>query len=176
MPNSIIFKSRLLLSKSIIQDSNVVIIIISFFELKTCLIAVFWSVTWILLTSESFTEDDWKLVQLVLTLFRNILAIQEVSTQQKAGGSATQFLYIRDRWLELLFQENVMDLILVLTQHVGGSFGYLRQDNLLLLETFYYIFMDQEPELIAKAQLLKIEVWFIVIIVNSSISAVVFIR
>lgn len=112
----------------------------------------------------------------MLTLFRNILAIQEVSTQQKAGGSATQFLYIRDRCLELLFQENVMDLILVLTQHVGGSFGYLRQDNLLLLETFYYIFMDQEPELIAKTQLLKIEVWFIVIIVNSSISAVVFIR
>lgn len=69
-----------------------------------------------------------------------------------------------------------MDLILVLTQHVGGSFGYLRQDNLLLLETFYYIFMDQEPDLIAKTQLLKIEVWFIVIIVNSSISAVVFIR
>lgn len=109
------------------------------------------------LECESFTEDDWKLVQLVLTLFRNILAIQEISTQQKAGGSATQFLYIRDRCLELLFQENVMDLILVLTQHVGGSFGYLRQDNLLLLETFYYIFMGQEPELIAKAQLHNIE-------------------
>nr|XP_027110166.1 protein timeless homolog isoform X1 [Coffea arabica] len=105
------------------------------------------------LESEMFMEDDWKLVQLVLTLFRNLLAIQEISTQQKAGGSATQFLSLRDRFLELLFQENMMEIILVLSQHVGGSCGYLRQDNLLLLETFYYIFMGQEPELIAKAYL-----------------------
>jgi hypothetical protein len=27
----------------------------------------------------SFTEDDWKLVQLVLTLFRNVLATQEIT-------------------------------------------------------------------------------------------------
>ncbi|KAI3458065.1 hypothetical protein Pfo_014728 [Paulownia fortunei] len=105
------------------------------------------------LENESFTEDDWKLVQLVLTLFRNILAIQDISTQQIAGGSATQFLSLRDRFLELLFQENVMDLILVLSQHTGGSHGYLRQDNLLLLEIFYNIFKGQEPELIAKAYL-----------------------
>ncbi|KAH6784021.1 hypothetical protein C2S52_008980 [Perilla frutescens var. hirtella] len=105
------------------------------------------------LESESFTEDDWKLVQLVLTLFRNVLAIQDISTQQKAAGSATRFLFIRDRFLELLFQENVMDLILVLSQHTGGSQGCLRQDNLLLLETYYYIFKGQDPELIAKAYL-----------------------
>ncbi|RWR93245.1 Timeless protein [Cinnamomum micranthum f. kanehirae] len=103
------------------------------------------------LERDSFTEDDWKLVQLVLTLFRNILAIQEITLQQKASGSATQFLCLRDRSLELLFQENVMDLILVLTQHVAGSCGYLRQDNILLLETFHYIFFGQDPELIAKA-------------------------
>ncbi|KAK9292038.1 hypothetical protein L1049_019992 [Liquidambar formosana] len=105
------------------------------------------------LEREAFTEDDWKLVQLVLTLFRNILAIQGISLQQKAGGSASQFLSLRDRFLELLFHENVMDLIIVFAQHVGGSCGYLRQDNLLLLETFHYIFMGQEPELVAKAYL-----------------------
>lgn len=110
------------------------------------------------MSSESFTEDDWKLVQLVLTLFRNLLAIQDISTQQKAAGSATQFLFIRDRFLELLFQENVMDLILVLSQHAGGSQGYLRQDNLLLLETYYHIFKGQDPELIAKAYLKSSEV------------------
>lgn len=111
-----------------------------------------------MLTSGSFTEDDWKLVQLVLTLFRNVLAIQDISTQQKAAGSATRFLFIRDRFLELLFQENVMDLILVLSQHTGGSQGYLRQDNLLLLETYYHIFKGQDPELIAKAYLKSYEV------------------
>ncbi|XP_057480402.1 uncharacterized protein LOC130767528 [Actinidia eriantha] len=103
------------------------------------------------LESETFTEDDWKLVQLVLTLFRNILAVQDILPHQKAGASATHFLSLRDKFLELLFRENVMDLILVLTQHIGGSCGYLRQDNLLLLETFHYIFMGQEPELIARA-------------------------
>ncbi|OVA16539.1 Timeless protein [Macleaya cordata] len=103
------------------------------------------------LEREAFTEDDWKLVQLVLTLFRNILAVQDISLQQKASGTATQFLSLRDKFIELLFHENVTDLILVLTQHVGGSRGYLRQDNLLLLEIFHYIFMGQEPALITKA-------------------------
>ncbi|XP_051138168.1 uncharacterized protein LOC127256292 [Andrographis paniculata] len=105
------------------------------------------------LENESFTEEDWKLVQLVLTLFRNILAIQDISVQQKAGGSAIQFLSLRDRFLELLFKENVMDLILVLSQHTGGSHGYLCQDNFLFLDIFYYIFKGQDPELILKASL-----------------------
>ncbi|KAF6162098.1 hypothetical protein GIB67_008227 [Kingdonia uniflora] len=96
-------------------------------------------------------EDDWKLVQLVLTLFRNILAIQDISLQQVAAGSATIFLTLRDKFLELLFHENVMDLMIVLTQHVGGTRGYLSQDKLLLLDIFHYIFLGQEPEFIAKA-------------------------
>ncbi|KAF3627845.1 putative G-type lectin S-receptor-like serine/threonine-protein kinase-like isoform X1 [Capsicum annuum] len=103
------------------------------------------------LACEAFTEDDWKMVQLVLTLFRNVLAIQDISSQQKSGGSMIEFVFLRDRFLELLFQENVMEVILVLSQQVGGSCSYLRHDNLLLLETFYYIFMGQLPELIAKA-------------------------
>ncbi|XVF12596.1 hypothetical protein REPUB_Repub08aG0132500 [Reevesia pubescens] len=101
------------------------------------------------LECELFTEDDWKLVQLVVTLFRNILAIQDIPSLQKAG----HFLSLRDRFLELLFCENVMDLIMVITQQIGGSRGYLRQDNLLLLETFHYIFMGQDPELLSKAHL-----------------------
>lgn len=44
-----------------------------------------------------------------------------------------------------------MDIIIVITQHVSGSCGYFRHDNLLLLETYHYIFMGQDPELIAKA-------------------------
>lgn len=90
-------------------------------------------------------------MQLVLTLFRNILAVQEISQQQKAGGMAIQFVSLRDRFLELLFHENVMDIVLVITQHIGDSRSYLCHDNLLLLEIFHYIFMGQEPELIANA-------------------------
>ncbi|XP_030548620.2 protein timeless homolog isoform X2 [Rhodamnia argentea] len=105
------------------------------------------------LESEVFTEDDWKLVQLVLTLFRNLLAIQGISALQKAAGFATQILSLRDRFLELLFRENVMDLFLLVAQHVGGSSDYLHQDNWLLLEIFYYIFHGQDPQLVAKAHL-----------------------
>lgn len=90
-------------------------------------------------------------MQLVVTLFRNILAVQDITTQQRVAGLASEFVLLRDRFLELLFEENVMDLILVLTQHVGGSSGVFRQDNLLLLETFYYIYKCQVPELIARA-------------------------
>uniref|UniRef100_A0A0D9WDU9 Timeless N-terminal domain-containing protein n=1 Tax=Leersia perrieri TaxID=77586 RepID=A0A0D9WDU9_9ORYZ len=103
------------------------------------------------LERDSFTEDDWKLVQLVLTLFRNVLAIQEITLTQKASGEATQLLCLADRFLELMFQENVMDLILVLTQHIDEPSGYLKQENLLLLEIFHYLFLGRDPELIARA-------------------------
>ncbi|RVW37198.1 Protein timeless-like [Vitis vinifera] len=70
------------------------------------------------------------------------------------GWGICQSIFIPERQiLELLFNENVMDLILVITQNVGGSSKYFRQDNLLLLEIFHYIFMGQEPELLAKAHL-----------------------
>ena len=132
----------------------------SIYSVITVLFMCFWFLTNPLPHSKALTEDDWKLVQLVLTLFRNILAIQDISLQQKAGESASQFLSLRDRFLELLFHENVMDLILVITQNVGGSSQYFRQDNLLLLEIFHCICIGQEPELLAKAHLNRSKVGF----------------
>ncbi|GJN15264.1 hypothetical protein PR202_gb02160 [Eleusine coracana subsp. coracana] len=98
----------------------------------------------------SFTEDDWKLVQLVLTLFRNVLAIQEITLPQKASGEATHLVFLADSFLELMFQENVMDLILVLTQHIDEPSGYLEEENLLLMEIFHYLFLGRDPGLIAR--------------------------
>ncbi|XP_057425130.1 uncharacterized protein LOC130718546 isoform X1 [Lotus japonicus] len=128
--------------KSAVTTSDVAAVIVSFLErpLEN-------------LECDAFTEDDWKLVQLVLTFFRNILAVQEIPLHQKSGGFASQLLSVRDRFLELLFSDNVMDIILVISQYVGGSNAYLSQDNLLLLEIFHYIFMGQDPELIVKAHL-----------------------
>ncbi|XP_057527293.1 topoisomerase 1-associated factor 1 isoform X2 [Amaranthus tricolor] len=124
--------------KQAITSSNVVTVIVSLLEkpLEN-------------LECKAFSEDDWKLVQLVLTLFRNILAVQDISAHQKALGSATIYISLRDDFLDLLFRENVMDLIIIITQHVG-SCRYLRHDNFLLLEIYYHIFMGQDPELIAK--------------------------
>ncbi|XP_031477272.1 uncharacterized protein LOC116248552 [Nymphaea colorata] len=101
------------------------------------------------LDSDAFTEDDFNLVQLVFTLFRNLLAVQGLSPLQKASGTSTQFLYLAERFLEILFSEHVMELILVVTQYLSGSDGYLCQDNLLLLDIFHYIFLAQKPELVA---------------------------
>lgn len=98
-----------------------------------------------------FSEDDWKLVQLVLTLFRNVLAIQEITLTQKASGEATHLLFLSDNFLELMFQENVMDIILVLTQHIDEPSGYLKEENLLLMEIYHYLFLGRDPGLIARA-------------------------
>ncbi|KAK4258425.1 hypothetical protein QN277_007878 [Acacia crassicarpa] len=127
--------------KASITSSDIVAVIVSFLEgpLEN-------------LESDAFTEDDWKLVQLVLTLFRNILAVQEIPLHQKTGGSASQLLSLRNSFLELLFRENVMDIILVIINYSGGSSAF-RQDNLLLVEILHYIFMGQGPELIVRAHL-----------------------
>lgn len=52
--------------------------------------------------------------------------------------------------LERLFNENAMELVVVLTQHVAGH-GGLRQDNLLILEILQQAFWGQQPDLIAAA-------------------------
>ncbi|KAL8139768.1 hypothetical protein V2J09_005789 [Rumex salicifolius] len=102
------------------------------------------------LERDALSEDDRKLVQLVMTLFRNILAVQEISTNQAAEGSANHYLSVRDSFLALLFRENVMDLIIVLAQHIGGNCCHLRQENLLFLEIFHNIFRGQDSEYVAK--------------------------
>ena len=111
-----------------------------------------------------FTEDDWKLVQLVLTLFRNILAIQEITLPQKASGEATHLLFLADSFLELMFQENVIDIILVLTQHMDEPSGYLKEENLLLMEIYHYLFLGRDPGLIARASNKGSKVFFLIVI------------
>ncbi|KAL5568486.1 hypothetical protein UlMin_025061 [Ulmus minor] len=45
------------------------------------------------LERDAFTEE-WKLSQLILTLFRNLLAIQEISLQQKAEGTIFHYIFL----------------------------------------------------------------------------------
>ncbi|KFK26897.1 hypothetical protein AALP_AA8G307700 [Arabis alpina] len=126
--------------KSAITFSNIVAVIVSLLEVPLEN-----------LESDVFNEEDWKLVQLVLTLFRNLLAIHDISALQKAGESTCYYLSLRDQFLELLSRENVMDIFLVITQTIEGSNSLLRHDNLLLLEIYHYILLGQDMELTAKA-------------------------
>jgi len=60
------------------------------------------------------TEEDWKVAQLVLTLFRNLLAIPDPAPTAASGND--HLTRGRDVLLERLFQEDVMDLLLAVTQ------------------------------------------------------------
>jgi timeless len=115
----------------------------------------------------SFTEDDWKLVQLVLTLFRNVLATQRnhIISEGIRIGEATHLLFLADSFLELMFQENVMDLILVLTQHIDEPPGYLKEENLLSMEIYHYLFLGRDPGLIARASNKGSKVFLLIVLV-----------
>ncbi|CAM6108735.1 unnamed protein product [Calypogeia fissa] len=91
-------------------------------------------------------DDDWKLFQLFLTLVRNFLSIPDCLPQH--GPSSPQISNLRDQMLERLFNENAMELVVVLTQHVAGH-GGLRHDNLLILEIIQQAFWGQEADQVA---------------------------
>ncbi|KAF8114815.1 hypothetical protein N665_0033s0007 [Sinapis alba] len=125
--------------KSAITVSNIVAVVVSLLETPLENLEL-----------DEFNEEDWKLVQLVLTLFRNLLAIHDISPLQKAGESTCYFLSLRDQFLELLSRENVMDIFIVITQTIECN-NLLRHDNLLLLEIYHYILLGQDMEFIALA-------------------------
>ncbi|KAG0582042.1 hypothetical protein KC19_3G029100 [Ceratodon purpureus] len=103
--------------------------------------------------SGTLTDMDGKMFQLVLTLIRNLLAVDDPSSPfVRASVADSQALYIKDALIERLFNENVMDLLLALTQHVGGEQPFLRQDNLLILEILHYLLSGQVPDVIASSR------------------------
>ncbi|XP_024382213.2 uncharacterized protein [Physcomitrium patens] len=102
--------------------------------------------------SGTLTDMDGKMFQLVLTLIRNLLAVDDPSSSLvRASVASPQALYVKDALIERLFNENVMDLLLALIQHVGGEQPFLRHDNLLILEIFNYLFSGQMPDVIASS-------------------------
>lgn len=88
----------------------------------------------------------------MLTLFRNLLCICDPPHQQQITASSPQLQYLKDELLERLFRENVLDILLALVQHVGGSRSFLRHDNLLMVEIIHYIFWGQQPGTLASAE------------------------
>ncbi|CAM6028202.1 unnamed protein product [Sphagnum balticum] len=101
--------------------------------------------------SGSLTDMDGKMFQLMLTFIRNLLAVDDSFsplTRTTSSGNALAS-YFKDELLKCLFKESVTDLLLALTQHVGGDQPFLRKDNLLILEIFNYLFWGQSPDVIA---------------------------
>jgi len=88
------------------------------------------------------TEEDWKVVQLVLTLFRNLLAIPD--PQQTAASGNDHLTRGRDDLLARLFKEDVTDLLLAVAQDAARL--PFRNEAALLLEIFYELFKGVTPE------------------------------
>lgn len=105
-------------------------------------------------SSGTLTDMDGKMFQLVLTLIRNLLAVDDPSSPLVRASlvDSQQASYLKDSLIERLFNENVMDLLLALTQHVGGDQPFLRQDIFLILEIIFYLFSGQTPDVIASAR------------------------
>ncbi|CAK9270062.1 unnamed protein product [Sphagnum jensenii] len=104
--------------------------------------------------SGSLTDMDGKMFQLMLTFIRNLLAVDDSFsplTRTTTSGNALAS-YFKDELLKRLFEESVTDLLLALTQHVGGDQPFLRKDNLLILEIFNYLFWGQSPDVIATSK------------------------
>ena len=87
-------------------------------------------------------EEDWKVVQLVLTLLRNLLTIPDPApTAASAGDHLTRQ---RDELLHRLFREDVAELLLAVTQDAARL--PFRNEAALLLEIFHELFRGVSPE------------------------------
>jgi timeless len=91
------------------------------------------------------TDDDNMLIELVLTLFRNLLHVPNPEYTTVSGGE--HLTHLQEDFIILLHQELVLETVLLLAQLVEDDAN--RDWNLLLLELFYLLFRGHSPELVA---------------------------
>jgi timeless len=91
------------------------------------------------------TDDDNMLIELVLTLFRNLLHVPNPAYSSVSGGE--HLTHLQEDFIVLLKEEFVLDTVLLLAQLVEDEAN--RDWNLLLLELFYLLFRGQSPEMVA---------------------------
>lgn len=87
------------------------------------------------------TRRDIELIELVLALFKNLLAVADPPVTNNAQN-ATRF-HLQDNFIDTLKKESVLKLYLVLAQSVEADGN--RTMNVLLLETFYLLFRREDP-------------------------------
>ncbi|KAG0201291.1 Topoisomerase 1-associated factor 1 [Mortierella sp. NVP41] len=90
------------------------------------------------------TSRDVAIIRLGLSLFRNLVAIQD--GESSLGGSMDQFIssIMQDQLLERFEQENILALLVTLAS--SSQDAQLAEWNALTLEIFYHIFTGIDPE------------------------------
>ena len=91
------------------------------------------------------TEDDNMLIELLLTLFRNLLHVPNAEYSNTSSGE--HLTHLQEDFIILLHKELVLETVLLLAQLIENEAN--REWNLLLLELFYLLFRGQSPLSIA---------------------------
>eukprot|EP00899_Mesostigma_viride_P026897 jgi/Mesvir1/7392/Mv19193-RA.1 len=99
--------------------------------------------------SGAMSPKQAQLSQLVLTLFRNLLAIPDPAPPIGSCAAGAHLAHMKDDLLERFFSENIMELMLS-TATMADEEPFSK-DALLLLEIFAAIYRGQRPEALVAA-------------------------
>ncbi|EFJ34141.1 hypothetical protein SELMODRAFT_406588 [Selaginella moellendorffii] len=98
----------------------------------------------------SVSEDDWRLLQLVLAFIQNLLAVPE-AMNWVGPYPAERYSQLRDGILESLFRECGPDIVLAVTKYLPAFKNGIRKDNFLIIQILHHMFWGQKPELLFQA-------------------------
>uniref|UniRef100_A0A7S3VNX6 Timeless N-terminal domain-containing protein n=1 Tax=Dunaliella tertiolecta TaxID=3047 RepID=A0A7S3VNX6_DUNTE len=92
------------------------------------------------------SEEQACSVQLVLTFLRNLLYVPEVQVNRSEWRSN----YLQEALYKNLFESDVMELLMVVSQHAGER--PFKSEMALLLDIFHQIYRGTEPEALMQAE------------------------
>lgn len=97
-------------------------------------------------TGASRTDSDHLTIELVLHLFRNLLAIEPILYTSPLDKELA--ISLQNELIILYEQENILDIILVLSSDI--ELPENAPYNLLIMELLHHLYKNQDPALVAK--------------------------
>eukprot|EP00939_MAST-03C_sp_MAST-3C-sp1_P001922 g1922.t1 len=93
------------------------------------------------------SERDEIMLELVLTLFKNLLTVNNDERISSASGGS-QHTHVREDLLKCFHEDSVLDTIVAIVELIGG--GIFEEFNVLVLELIHLIFRGYDPKGIIK--------------------------
>ncbi|CAI5530235.1 unnamed protein product [Closterium sp. Naga37s-1] len=94
------------------------------------------------------SSDDWRLVQMIVTLVRNLLAIPDPPPDVSSASAWAHLCFLQDDLIRSLFRSGFPDILLFLVACLDApeTAPALRHDNLLFLEILNLLFRELPPK------------------------------